>query len=183
MPDVLIPIGMTVAAVLVALQTVRKLPELWARPRPTDRVSWFDADEQARAWPVVAVLGSVSLMTIAVAVWLSYGDADAPGWAGKSVTVTVVSLFVVGSAVGWFGRPRFLVPPRLRTREGREAGHEVVINDVRVPPDRADDYEPYFIAICSCGWQSDERATDEEVRSAALEHSSNVRREVERPLG
>jgi hypothetical protein len=182
-PDVALPIALSVAAAAVVVLTIRKLPDLWNRPRPSEAVTgWFDAEQMARAWPVVAVLGSLALVTVAMAVWLSDGDG-APGWMGTVVAVSVCSVIVVGAPVGWFGRPRFLVPPPLRTRAGRDAQHEAVVYDVRPGPGSEDELPPYFVAMCSCDWVGRDRPTEEEARRDAEDHTSNVRPGLERPVG
>ena len=184
MPDVVWRVLLTVVTVAAMVRTVQKLPDLWHRPRPSDTVSrWFEPDQLARAWPVVAILGSLALATVTLAVWLAAGRDRAPEWAGTAVTVTLGVLFAGGSAVGWLGRPRFLVPPSLRTRAGRDAHHEAVVHDVRPPPEEPGEYEPYFIAICSCDWVAEARASEAEARRDAAGHTSNVREAVKRPLG
>ena len=184
MPDVVWEILLSVVAVAAVARTVQKLPDLWHRPRPSDTVDrWFSADQLARAWPVVAVLGSIALVTVTVAVWVSDGGpGGAPAWAQDAVVATLLGLVVVGSAVGWLGRPRALVPPALRTRAGRDALHEATVHDVRAPAEHADEFEPYFIAMCSCDWVGEAKASEPEARLEAQQHTANVREEVERPL-
>ncbi len=177
-------LSVTILAAAVSVWAVRCVPALWRSPRPRDALVYFDPEESARALPTVLALGACALSVTAVALWSAYareGDGAEPvlQWA---MTVAVGAWLIVPSAVGWFGRPRFLVPPRLRTAEGRERLHDVSVMDVR-PALGEDAYEPYFIAVCECGWTSDPVATEAEAHSAGGEHASTVRPGLERPVG
>jgi hypothetical protein len=133
------------------------------------------------------------------------------GWVARTggwgVRLSFIA-FVLWLSVKLFNRPHLLVPPSERSKAGtlgqakarrrrRATGkpptvHEVEVLDVRPPPEKPDDYPPYFVAICSddeCGWMSDpvgyEQDPDPEadVRRQAAEHSDRVAKETRRPVG
>ena len=123
------------------------------------------------------------MIAATVAVWLSEGsDEGAPAWAQTMVSVVVIAFLVVTVPVGWLGFPRFLVPPSLRTREGRMAHHLATIHDVRPEPGHEDELEPYFIAMCSCDWVGEARQDELAARRDAEKHTPNVAAGLERPL-
>jgi hypothetical protein len=74
-------------------------------------------------------------------------------------------------------------------RPGLSAGrwlrmHAVEVHDVR--PDPADPkgcFEPYFVALCECGWAGEPRDTSEEAFADARSHTPNVDRTIRRPVG
>ena len=70
---------------------------------------------------------------------------------------------------------------RLFRRKPQE--HNVAVHDVRPPPDEQEDFEPYFIAICDCGWIGDGRFSAEESFRDAQGHSPTVAEELRRPVG
>lgn len=169
MPELVAQVAVSVAAAVAVALTVRRLPDLWLRPRASAAtVPGLSGEQLARAWPVVAVLGSLALVSIAAGVWLAELDPP-PHWVGEMVGIATVVLFVVGGAVGGLGFPRSLVPPSLRTRE---ALHEAVVYAL---PDA-------FIAMCSCDWVDEAVPTEDAARRAAAGHTRNVKPEVEQPL-
>jgi hypothetical protein len=116
--------------------------------------------------------------------------------------------FALWQSVKFFNRPRLLVPPSERSKAGtlgqakarrkrRATGkpptvHEVEVLDVRPPPEKPDDYSPYFVAICSddeCNWMSDpvghgqDPDPETNVRRQAAEHSDRVAKQTRRPVG
>ena len=171
-------LGFTALAVAVVAVAVRRLPELWRSPKPSSVFPGWDPDEGARAWPSVLGLSAVAATVVAVTAWVAYlTGRDAPEAMSTAVAVAVLAWVLVPQLVGFFGRPRFLVPPRMRTAAGRERLHEASVLDLG-----ADDDGPAFVAVCDCGWSSDPAGAAETARRAALGHTPNVRAEVERPL-
>jgi hypothetical protein len=65
-------------------------------------------------------------------------------------------------------------------RSGR--AHHVTVLDTRPLPDDAP-FEPYFCAVCDCGWVGSPRQSSQEAFSDAHKHDTNVSQVVERPLG
>lgn len=59
--------------------------------------------------------------------------------------------------------------------------HNVEVHDVR--PEVPGEYEPYFVAICDCGWLSDTYGSAEEAFRDAHGHSSTVAEDLKRPVG
>jgi hypothetical protein len=49
--------------------------------------------------------------------------------------------------------------------------HRVAVYDTRPLPDEPDPYEPYFIAICDCGWVGAPHDTSEPASAEAYDHS------------
>jgi hypothetical protein len=116
--------------------------------------------------------------------------------------------FALWQSVKHLNRPRLLVPPSERSKAGtlgqakarrkrRATGkpptaHEVEVFDVRPPPEKPDDYPPYFVAICAddeCDWMSDPVGYEDDpdpeanVRRQAAEHSDRVAKATRRPVG
>lgn len=60
--------------------------------------------------------------------------------------------------------------------------HLVEIHDVRSPATDLNPVEPYFAAICSCGWVEAPLADEEQARERARRHSPNVDPVVKHPL-
>ena len=61
--------------------------------------------------------------------------------------------------------------------------HKVEVHDVR--PEVPGMYEPYCVAICSCGWLGDFHKSDETEQAFidARKHSPTVAEDVKRPVG
>lgn len=59
--------------------------------------------------------------------------------------------------------------------------HRVTVHDVR--PTSDDDFEPYVVAICECGWIGDFHETTEPAFSDAYGHSPEMTPDPIRPLG
>ena len=60
--------------------------------------------------------------------------------------------------------------------------HRVAVYDTR--PERPGEFEPYFVAICECGWLGDTHETSEPAFSEAYAHAPDaVAPEPIRPLG
>jgi hypothetical protein len=139
------------------------------------------------------------------------GTALGAGWVARTGVWGVLLSFLafaLWQSVKHLNRPHLLVPPSERGKAGtlgqakarrkrRATGrpptvHEVEVFDVRPPPEKPDDYPPYFVAICSddeCDWMSDpvgyEDDSDPEakVRRQAAEHSDRVAKATRRPVG
>lgn len=60
--------------------------------------------------------------------------------------------------------------------------HLVELHDVRSPVTDLNPVEPYFAAICSCGWVEAPLVDEDEARERARRHSSNVDPVVKHPL-
>jgi hypothetical protein len=142
---------------------------------------------------------------------LAGGAALGAGWVARTgVWGVLVSFLAFGlwQSVKHLNWPRLLVPPSERSKAGtlgqarsgrrrRAAGkpptaHEVEVFDVRPPPEKPDDYPPYFVAICSddeCDWMSDPVGSEDDadpeatVRRQAAEHSDLVAKATRRPVG
>lgn len=181
-PVSLAVLGLTLLALAAVVVAIRRLPGLWRSPRPTSVFPGWDPDQGARAWPSVLGIGAVVATVVAIAAWVAHlTGRDAPQALSAAVAVALLAWLLVPQVVGLTGRPRFLVPPSMRTRAGRERLHQASVLDVRPAPG-TEEYEPYFIAACDCGWTSDPAGEEAPARRAALEHTPNVRAEVERPL-
>ena len=63
----------------------------------------------------------------------------------------------------------------------RKKPHRVAVYDTR--PEVVGEFEPYFVAICECGWLGDTHATAEPAFSDAHAHAPDVAPEPIRPLG
>jgi hypothetical protein len=61
--------------------------------------------------------------------------------------------------------------------------HAVAVFDTRPLPDDRKPFEPYFVAICDCGWVGDIWGTSEEAFKDAYHHDLNVSEEIQRPVG
>jgi hypothetical protein len=59
----------------------------------------------------------------------------------------------------------------------------VEIHDVRPLPDGSEPFEPYFAALCVCGWVDVPHDTEGQARAAALEHTAKVEPGLKRPVG
>jgi hypothetical protein len=64
-----------------------------------------------------------------------------------------------------------------------EPPHYVEVMDVRPSPDEKEDFEPYFVAICDCGWVGLPVSGPGEAFEEARLHSPLVSDEVRRPVG
>jgi hypothetical protein len=73
---------------------------------------------------------------------------------------------------GWLDRLIW----RLRGKPHRVGVYEAL-------PRAEDDFEPYVVAMCDCGWLGDFHESSEPAFSDAYEHSSNVLPDVIRPIG
>jgi hypothetical protein len=142
---------------------------------------------------------------------LAGGAALGAGWVARTgVWGVLLSFLAFGlwQSVKHLNRPHLLAPPSERSKAGtlgqakarrkrRAAGrpptvHEVEVFDVRPPPEKPDDYPPYFVAICSddeCDWMSDPVGSEDDadpeatVRRQAAEHSDRVAKATRRPVG
>jgi hypothetical protein len=65
----------------------------------------------------------------------------------------------------------------------RPKAHAVAVYDTRPLPDDPKPFEPYFVAICECGWIGETRGSSEEAFKDAYDHDSNVSEEIQRPVG
>jgi hypothetical protein len=54
---------------------------------------------------------------------------------------------------------------------------------VRPAPGQEEPYEPYFIAICDCGWVGKDFSTSADAFDDARQHSPLVSEEIRRPVG
>jgi hypothetical protein len=70
-------------------------------------------------------------------------------------------------------------PMRLFKRKPNE--HNVEVHDVR--PEVPGEYEPYFVAICSCGWVGDIRDSADKAFGDDRRHAPTVSEDVKRPVG
>jgi hypothetical protein len=61
--------------------------------------------------------------------------------------------------------------------------HQVAVHDTRPMPDDPEPFEPYFVAICACGWLGETRQSSEEAFRDAHDHDTNVSEEIVRPVG
>ena len=63
----------------------------------------------------------------------------------------------------------------------RKRDHRVEVHDVRPLPGDEDDFDPYFAAICHCGWV-DVVESEDAARASATKHSPKVDPDLKRPL-
>ena len=61
--------------------------------------------------------------------------------------------------------------------------HRVAVYDTRPAPGDPKQFDPYFIAMCDCGWVGLGRDGSAEAFDDAREHDANVAPEVVRPIG
>jgi hypothetical protein len=61
--------------------------------------------------------------------------------------------------------------------------HAVAVYDTRPLADDPKPFDPYFVAICECGWVGLARESSEEAFKDAYDHDTNVSEEIERPVG
>jgi hypothetical protein len=61
--------------------------------------------------------------------------------------------------------------------------HIAGVFDIRPYPGEKDPYDPYFVAMCDCGWAGPPRPTREEAFADAAGHTPAIKPEVERLLG
>lgn len=86
-------------------------------------------------------------------------------------------------------RPVLAVLKRLVTRDffpisgGVSKRHLVAVYYARPRLGDPKPFDPYFVAICDCGWVGPSRDTGESALHDAYEHDSNVDEDVMRPLG
>jgi hypothetical protein len=139
--------------------------------------------------------------------WLTESDVVV-GFAAVFLVLPMFVIWPLWISINAWNRPRWLVPPprrhepglqaarkqrRRRRRTGQPAtDHEVEILEVHPLPTDADQYAPYYVAVCSnddCGWMSDvvdlgdnPAAAEQKVRGEAAKHSSIVTG-PRRPLG
>ena len=71
----------------------------------------------------------------------------------------------------------FLEAMGLRRRQ-----HWVEVHDVRPIPDDRHQFDPYFAAICECGWVDAPLDSEGAARTSAAEHSPTVYPDLKRPL-
>jgi hypothetical protein len=112
---------------------------------------------------------------MAAALWLDDDDRDGVAeWLQAVLGYWIMVVVVVPLVVAGLGRPRFAVPPSLRGELRDSPIHDVTVSELVGAGDQA------FFATCTCGWDTDHRATEWEVRSEAEQHTSQVRPELER---
>jgi hypothetical protein len=141
-----------------------------------------------RPWigPLAVLFGFALFLTAPPEITPTFGGAL---WfvAGSVLTVAVVgavSVFLTGG-------PSLLLPATLRGQSGfigdqeraspRSVGHLVIVHDVRPGPQ--DSYQPYFLAICACGWVGESFDVATPAFEDARGHDPHVEAEVFRPLG
>jgi len=56
--------------------------------------------------------------------------------------------------------------------------HAVAVYDTRPSPDARPPFDPYFVAMCECGWLGRARQSSEEAFKDAYEHDPNVSKEI-----
>jgi hypothetical protein len=61
--------------------------------------------------------------------------------------------------------------------------HRVAVYDTRPSPDDAEQFEPYFVAICECDWLGNIRDNALDAFADARAHDENVDPEIKRPVG
>lgn len=73
---------------------------------------------------------------------------------------------------------------RAGTGDARDDPHVVSVIDARpLPGDGEHEFEPYFVAICDCGWTGRICTTSDEAFANARTHSDTVKPGLERPVG
>jgi hypothetical protein len=61
--------------------------------------------------------------------------------------------------------------------------HLVAVYDTRPSPGDRGGSDPYFVAICDCGWVGPSRQSSEEAFHDAYTHDSHVEDQIRRPIG
>ena len=70
-----------------------------------------------------------------------------------------------------------------RDGTGSHVDHQVAVYDTRPIPGDGNQFVPYFVAICSCGWMGTVSDHLEEADQEARLHVPGSEPAVERPLG
>ena len=65
----------------------------------------------------------------------------------------------------------------------RKKEHRAAVYDTRPIPGDKEQFDPYIVAICECGWLGDFYQSSEEAFRDAYKHTDQVDEEVKRPLG
>lgn len=108
--------------------------------------------------------------------WVSLLDGDDPprGEGLRRLLATTPLFWSAAALIAW----RFRVGP-FTTKQERHDRHRVTVVHAD-PPEK--DYEPYFIALCDCGWMGGFHDVAGPAFADAHGHSTNVDPEVQRPL-
>jgi hypothetical protein len=162
-----------------------------------------------RSYPVAASWMAIGTFGFALAGvgWLTGSDVVI-FFAAVIIVLSMAVMWPLWISVNAWNRPQALVPPphrhepgirqarklrKQRRRSGKpDTEHPVEILEAHPLPTDPDQYEPYYVAVCSlddCGWTSDvvdlgadPVAALAKVRRAAAKHSSVVTG-PRRPLG
>lgn len=61
--------------------------------------------------------------------------------------------------------------------------HLVAVYDTRPAPSAPPAFDPYYVAICDCGWAGPSRQSSEEAFHDAYTHDTHVQEKIQRPIG
>lgn len=179
MPSIVVQLSATALALAAVWWTVVRLPRFWRAPYGVEIAALaMRPERQARALPVLAVLGTPLAMLIAALTWTHQaGDVDgvAP-WLQEVLKAWFLVVLVATVGVGFTGRPRFAVAPALR---GRGRLRDSPVHAATVHEEPGED-RTIFVAECECGWMGADHPTAAEARAEARAHTSRVRPGVDR---
>jgi hypothetical protein len=99
------------------------------------------------------------------------------------------ALIVLGYALFFFIRAvasperRAAARSRRRPQPPPSGEHLVAVYDTRPMPGDKNQFEPYYVAICDCGWLGRTHDTSPPAFEDAHNHSVNVESTMRRPVG
>ena len=102
---------------------------------------------------------------------------------GAGVVLAFAVLLLVGCAVGAIKLIKGTYP-RDAIPRWNGVTHDVAVYDTRPDPgDRRNQFDPYFIALCECGWLGEPRDSSEEALHDAQSHNPLADTMIRRPVG
>jgi hypothetical protein len=102
-------------------------------------------------------------------------------WAeGKTISAALISGLVVGFVIG----PIYWLWTRLgRVRRHPTRKHNIAVYDTRPRAGDKHQFDPYYVAVCSCGWIGNPSKDVEEANHDARVHVPGVNPPLHRPVG
>jgi hypothetical protein len=147
-------------------------------------LAWWLADRGRVGLGLAAAIAAPAVMIIGMALglgWVARGDnfdpaTVSPHWQAFGAGAAVdLALFCAGiSALVLLGREPQLPGTGLHAVEVHH-----VLPDPYYPEE---DFGPYYVALCECGWTGEPRDTREQAFGDAREHDPRVEPDVRRPV-
>jgi len=134
----------------------------------------------------MAMVAAAAVLAI-VGLSLGLGASRYGGTSDPATLPRGLQAFGAGIVAAWVAAlaalPVVAFVRRPEPRPARSNTHRVVVHDVRPYPDRPKNaFDPYFVAICDCGWVGKPEGSEPAARADAHRHHPNVVDAVERPL-